>query len=88
MTTTTSGVPEGSVRTSIADGVGTVEFSHPKGNSLPAKLLNELAAASGAWVTIIADSDKHGGRGGGPTLANPHSGSASQQPPRPSFPTY
>ncbi len=45
MTTTTSGVPEGSVRTSIADGVGTVEFSHPKGNSLPAKLLNELAAA-------------------------------------------
>lgn len=45
MTTTTSGVPEGSVRTSIADGVGTVEFAHPKGNSLPAKLLNELAAA-------------------------------------------
>lgn len=48
--------------------------------------LNELDAASGAWVTIIADSDKHGGRAGAPTLANPHSG--SQQPPRPSFPTY
>ncbi len=48
MTSTTSGtpgVPEGSVRTSVADGIGTVEFSHPKGNSLPAKLLNELAAA-------------------------------------------
>lgn len=48
--------------------------------------LNELEAASGAWVTIIADSDKHGGRGGGPTIANPQSG--SQQPPRPSFPAY
>lgn len=45
MTTTTSGVPEGSVRTTVADGIGTVEFAHPKGNSLPAKLLNELAAA-------------------------------------------
>lgn len=45
MTQTTSGVPEGSVRTAVADGIGTVEFAHPKGNSLPAKLLNELAAA-------------------------------------------
>jgi methylglutaconyl-CoA hydratase len=45
MTTTTSAVPEGSVRTTIADGIGTVEFAHPKGNSLPAKLLNALAAA-------------------------------------------
>lgn len=45
MTTTTSGVPEGSVRTTVADGIGTVEFAHPKGNSLPAKLLNELAGA-------------------------------------------
>ena len=48
MTSTTSGtpgVPEGSVRTSVADGIVTVEFSHPKGNSLPAKLLNQLAAA-------------------------------------------
>ncbi len=40
-----SPVPEGTVRTSTSDGVGTVEFAHPKGNSLPAKLLNELAAA-------------------------------------------
>lgn len=38
-------VPEGRVELSVADGIGTVEFSHPKGNSLPAKLLNELATA-------------------------------------------
>lgn len=38
-----SGVPEGSVRVSVSEGVGTVEFSHPKGNSLPAQLLNLLA---------------------------------------------
>lgn len=44
-TSPTDAVPEGSVRTAIADGIGTVEFSHPKGNSLPAKLLRELAAA-------------------------------------------
>lgn len=43
--TTAAGVPEGSVRITVADGIGTVEFAHPKGNSLPAKLLNELAAA-------------------------------------------
>ncbi|MFO0611146.1 MAG: MotA/TolQ/ExbB proton channel family protein [Polyangiaceae bacterium] len=49
-------------------------------------LVSELEAASGAWVTIIADSDRAGGRGGGPTLANPASG--SQGPARPSFPTY
>lgn len=44
-TSDTPGVPEGSVRTRVADGIGTVEFSHPKGNSLPAKLLTELATA-------------------------------------------
>lgn len=36
-------VPDGTVTVSIADGVGTVEFAHPKGNSLPAQLLNLLA---------------------------------------------
>lgn len=41
-------VPEGTVQVSVVDGVGTIEFSHPKGNSLPAKLLNELAAAISA----------------------------------------
>lgn len=40
-----SAVPEGTVATSIADGIGTVEFSHPKGNSLPSSLLQALAAA-------------------------------------------
>lgn len=48
MSSTTSqapAVPEGQVRVTVADGIGTVEFSHPKGNSLPAKLLNELATA-------------------------------------------
>lgn len=36
-------VPEGRVSVSIADGIGTIEFSHPKGNSLPGALLRELA---------------------------------------------
>jgi len=34
----------GTVATRVADGVGSVTFSHPKGNSLPAVLLAELAA--------------------------------------------
>ena len=34
----------GSVTTQVADGVGSVTFGHPKGNSLPAVLLAELAA--------------------------------------------
>ena len=34
----------GSVTTQVADGVGSVTFGHPKGNSLPAGLLAELAA--------------------------------------------
>lgn len=46
-----SDVPEGRVHHSVADGIGTVEFSHPKGNSLPAKLLNELASA----ISSLAD---------------------------------
>ena len=46
--TTTAG---GSVRVEVADGVGTVTFGHPKGNSLPGSLLTLLAqeiAAVGA----------------------------------------
>jgi methylglutaconyl-CoA hydratase len=35
---------DGRVQVSVQHGIGTVEFSHPKGNSLPAKLLNDLAA--------------------------------------------
>ena len=38
-------VPSGTVTTQVADGIATVEFAHPKGNSLPAQLLNDLAAA-------------------------------------------
>ena len=33
----------GSVRALIADGIGHIEFHHPKGNSLPAALLGDLA---------------------------------------------
>ena len=36
-------VPDGRVQLSVADGIGTVEFSHPKGNSLPGQLLRALA---------------------------------------------
>jgi methylglutaconyl-CoA hydratase len=34
---------EGRVQVSVADGIGTVEFFHPKGNSLPGVLLRQLA---------------------------------------------
>jgi methylglutaconyl-CoA hydratase len=34
----------GQVTTSTADGIATVQFGHPKGNSLPGSLLRELAA--------------------------------------------
>jgi methylglutaconyl-CoA hydratase len=36
--------PDGYVRSHVADGVGHVEFYHPKSNSLPGVLLRELAA--------------------------------------------
>src|SRR5690606_11589243 len=39
-----SSVPDGKVSVHIADGIGTVEFFHPKGNSLPGSLLRQLAA--------------------------------------------
>lgn len=34
---------EGHVRTSIADGIATISFFHPKSNSLPAAILADLA---------------------------------------------
>jgi enoyl-CoA hydratase/carnithine racemase len=37
----------GSVATQVSDGIGTVAFGHPKGNSLPGTLLAELAARIG-----------------------------------------
>lgn len=39
---------EGRVVTTLADGVATVRFGHPKGNSLPGALLRALAEAIGA----------------------------------------
>jgi methylglutaconyl-CoA hydratase len=42
-----SAVEDGSVTVTIRDGIGTVEFAHPKGNSLPAQLLNRLAGEIG-----------------------------------------
>lgn len=50
----TDPLSDGRVEVALRDGIGTVEFSHPKGNSLPAALLNELAAAIGA---LGADSE-------------------------------
>lgn len=35
----------GEVRTTTAEGIATISFYHPKGNSLPGALLTELAAA-------------------------------------------
>lgn len=37
-------VAAGTVNARVSDGVGYIEFHHPKSNSLPAALLNELAA--------------------------------------------
>ena len=43
---TTSDITEqGSITSSVADGIGVLTFGHPKGNSLPASLLAQLAAA-------------------------------------------
>ncbi|MFN9204966.1 MAG: enoyl-CoA hydratase/isomerase family protein [Gemmatimonas sp.] len=48
--------PDGYVRTHVADGIGRIEFHHPKSNSLPGHLLRELAA------TVTAVSETPGGR--------------------------
>jgi methylglutaconyl-CoA hydratase len=59
-------VAGGDVSITISDGIGTVKFSHPKGNSLPGALLARLAEAI-AWVgkdsaakVIVLQSDGHG----------------------------
>src|SRR5436190_10276668 len=44
---------DGEVTLAIDDGVGTIEFSHPKGNSLPGALLRELAEG----VELLGESD-------------------------------
>lgn len=42
-------VAGGDVTVTIADGIGTIRFGHPKGNSLPGALLHRLAEAI-TWV--------------------------------------
>ena len=44
-----TGVAGGDVTVTISDGIGTIHFGHPKGNSLPGALLRRLAEAV-AWV--------------------------------------
>ncbi len=46
-------VPDGRVSSHVADGVGTVEFFHPKGNSLPGALLRQLASE----ISSLGDRD-------------------------------
>ena len=45
---------EAYVKSDIINGVGEVEFFHPKSNSLPSNLLNELAQT----ITILGENDK------------------------------
>lgn len=40
--------PDGYVRTDIADGIGRIEFFHPKSNALPSAILRDLASAVAA----------------------------------------
>jgi methylglutaconyl-CoA hydratase len=60
------GVTAGEVQVRIADGVGTLEFHHPKGNSLPGLLLRRLAseiAALGADDAVRVIVLRSGGTG-------------------------
>ena len=57
---------EGAVESSVTDGVGVVEFLHPKGNSLPGALLRKLAAtiaATGARDDVRVVSLRSAGTG-------------------------
>jgi len=47
-----TGGTEGDVSLAVDEGVGTIEFSHPKGNSLPGMLLQRLAVGI---QTLAAD---------------------------------
>ncbi len=66
----TPGASAGEVRATITDGVATITFHHPKGNSLPGSVLTRLAAeiatqgANPAAAVIVLRSD-----GGGPFCA-------------------
>jgi methylglutaconyl-CoA hydratase len=59
-------VAGGDVTITVADGIGTVRFGHPKGNSLPGALLTRLAEAI-TWIgkdpaarVILLRSDGNG----------------------------
>lgn len=62
----TPDIDSGRVQSETADGVATITFSHPKSNSLPGKLLAELAAkiadagADNAVRVIVLRSEGHG----------------------------
>ena len=43
-----SSSPDGYVRTDVSDGIGRIEFFHPKSNALPSAILRDLAAAVAA----------------------------------------
>lgn len=43
---------QGYVRTSVADGIGRIEFFHPKSNALPGAILRELATT----ITVVSQS--------------------------------
>ena len=57
---------EGSVKTSIEQGVGRISFSHPKSNSLPGLLLDQLAKAIANFgadasvkvILLLSEGDK------------------------------
>ena len=56
----------GTVTLDVAHGVGTITFSHPKGNSLPGALLRELAACfddAGARSDVAVVVLRRGGDG-------------------------
>jgi methylglutaconyl-CoA hydratase len=62
--TTQPTIAQGEVHVGVADGVATVRFSHPKGNSLPAALLTRLAheirrlgTSSDARVIVLRSGD-------------------------------
>ena len=56
----------GEVTLTISQGIGTIEFFHPKGNSLPSQLLNELCnaidtAGSNSEVSVVVLRSKGSG---------------------------
>ena len=51
-TSTPESGPDGYVRTHVTDGIGRIEFHHPKSNALPGHLLRELAAT----VTAVSET--------------------------------